>query len=139
MPHGMVVLEPDLADPAVPAGRRSPRWRSGWARSSAFRYESGQPGALNLYRDRPGRLSDEEHADAVLMADAAVRVVLAMQADAPGRHPLKGASAVRTQGPSTGTRHPMGHARARGPSLAQCASEGRCGIRIVDRLYWSLQ
>ncbi len=49
------------------------------------------------------------------------------------------ASAVRTQGPSTRTGHPMGHARARGPSLAQCASEGRCGIRIVDRLYWSLQ
>jgi len=46
---------------------------------------------------------------------------------------------VRTQGPSTRTGHPMGHARARGPSLAQCASEGRCGIRIVDRLYWSLQ
>ena len=49
------------------------------------------------------------------------------------------ASAVRTEGPSTRTRHPMGHARPRGPGLAPCASEGRCGIRIVDRLYWSLQ
>ena len=49
------------------------------------------------------------------------------------------AFAVRTRRPSTSTRHPMGHAGARGPSLAQCAGEGRCGIRIVDRLYWSLQ
>jgi hypothetical protein len=60
-------------------------------------------------------------------------------ADAWYHYPLKGASAVRTQGPSTRTKHPTGHARARGPSLAHCASEGRCGIRIVDRLYWSLQ
>ena len=49
------------------------------------------------------------------------------------------ASAVRTQSPSTRTRHPTSHARARGPSRAECASEGRCGIRIVDRPYWSLQ
>jgi hypothetical protein len=49
------------------------------------------------------------------------------------------ASAVRTQGLSTRNKHPTGHARAWGPSLAQCASEGRCGIRIVDRPYWSLQ
>jgi hypothetical protein len=73
------------------------------------------------------------------MADVAVRVVLELQADAPGRHPLKGASAVRTQGPSTRTKHRTGHTRARGPSLAHCASEGRCGIRIVERPYRSLQ
>jgi len=87
---------------------------------------------------RSGPLSDEEHADAVLMADVAVRVVLAMQA-APGRHPMKGASAVRPQGPSTRTRHTTSHTRARGPSPAQYASEGRCGIGIVERRYSSLQ
>ena len=49
------------------------------------------------------------------------------------------AFAVRAHGPSTRTRHPIGHARARGPRLVRCASEGRCGTCIVDRLYWSLQ
>jgi hypothetical protein len=29
--------------------------------------------------------------------------------------------------------------RLMGPSLAPCASEGRCGIGIVDRPYWGLQ
>jgi hypothetical protein len=46
---------------------------------------------------------------------------------------------VRTQDPSTRAKHRTGHARARGPRLAQCASAGRCGTRIDDRLYWSLQ
>lgn len=40
-------------------------------------------GALNLYRDRPGPLTDEQHADALVMADVAARAVLAMQAQAP--------------------------------------------------------
>ena len=38
---------------------------------------------LNLYRDRPGPLSDDEHADALVMADVAAQAVLVMQANAP--------------------------------------------------------
>ena len=42
-------------------------------------------GALNLYRDRPGPLSDDQRADAVLVARIAARAIIDMQADAaPG-------------------------------------------------------
>ena len=40
-------------------------------------------GALNLYRDRPGPLTDEQHADALVMADVAAQAVLVLQANAP--------------------------------------------------------
>jgi len=40
-------------------------------------------GALNLYRDQPGALSDDQHADALVMADVAAEAVLLLQADAP--------------------------------------------------------
>ena len=40
-------------------------------------------GALNLYRDPPGPLSDDQHADALVMADVAARWVLEAQAGAP--------------------------------------------------------
>ena len=40
-------------------------------------------GALNLYRDRPGPLTDDQHADALVMADVAAQAVLLLQADAP--------------------------------------------------------
>jgi len=81
------VLEPDLADPhvarwwaftpkAVDAGARAV---FGFPLRSAF----GGRGALNLYRDRPGPLGEEQHADALVMAGVAARAVLAMQADAP--------------------------------------------------------
>ena len=36
-------------------------------------------GAINLYRDRPGSLSDEQHADSLVLADIAAHEVLAMQ------------------------------------------------------------
>jgi hypothetical protein len=38
---------------------------------------------LYLYRDRPGALTSEQHADALVMADVAAQAVLTMQADAP--------------------------------------------------------
>lgn len=42
-------------------------------------------GALNLYRDRPGPLLDDQHADALVLAGVAARAVLSMQAGAaPG-------------------------------------------------------
>ena len=40
-------------------------------------------GAMNLYCDRPGALTDEQHADALVMADIAAQAVLLMQAKAP--------------------------------------------------------
>src|SRR2546429_2342091 len=83
------VLEPDLRRPVVP------RWFAFTPRAVAvgaravfgFPVEVGavRLGALNLYRDRPGDLSDDQHADALVMADVAARAVLAVQADAPPR------------------------------------------------------
>lgn len=81
------VLEPDLANPAA----------ARWLLFSAAAVEVGaraifgfpmrvgavRVGALNLYRDRPGVLSDEQHDDALAMAEVAASSVLAMQATAP--------------------------------------------------------
>jgi hypothetical protein len=85
--EGRPVLEPDLADPATP------RWLafSPQAVAAGTRAVFGFPlqvgaarlGAMNLYRDRPGKLSDDQHADALVMADVAAQTVLAMQANAP--------------------------------------------------------
>jgi len=83
------VLEPDLAEP------EAPRWVAftGPAVAAGARAVFGFPmqvgavrlGALNLYRDRPGPLSADQHADALVMASVAARAVLAMQAHAsPG-------------------------------------------------------
>ena len=84
---GRPVLEPDLAEPA------RPRWPafSGAALDVGVRAVFGFPlhvgavrvGALNLYCDRPGSLTGEQHADAVVAADVATHVVLALQANAP--------------------------------------------------------
>jgi GAF domain-containing protein len=84
------VLETDLADPAVP------RWSafSGPALDAGVRAVFGFPlrvgavrlGALNLYRNHPGRLTDDQHADALVMADVAAEVLLLFQNDAePGQ------------------------------------------------------
>jgi len=40
-------------------------------------------GALNLYRSRPGPLSDDQHADSLVVTGIAARTLLTMQADAP--------------------------------------------------------
>jgi GAF domain-containing protein len=81
------VLEPDLAEP------RTPRWLafSRPAVDAGVRAVFGFPlqigavrlGALNLYRDRPGPLTDEQHADALVMADVAAQAILVIQANAP--------------------------------------------------------
>jgi hypothetical protein len=81
------VLEPDLAEP------RTARWVAftGPAIAAGVRAIFGFPlqvgavrlGALNLYRDQPGPLSDEQHADALVMADVAAQALLVMQANAP--------------------------------------------------------
>jgi hypothetical protein len=85
--QGAPVLEPDLADPRVS------RWLafSGPALQAGARAVFGFPlqagavnmGSLDLYRDRPGPLTDEQYADALVMADIAAHAVLMLQADAP--------------------------------------------------------
>jgi GAF domain-containing protein len=84
---GRPVLEPDLSAPAVA------RWIAfaGPAVDAGVRAIFGFPlvvgavhlGALNLYRDTPGPLTDEQHADALVMADVAAQAVMALQAGAP--------------------------------------------------------
>lgn len=81
------ILEPDLADPATP------RWLAftGPAVAAGARAIFGFPlrvgfvrlGALNLYRDRAGALTDDQHADALVVADVAAQTLLMLQANAP--------------------------------------------------------
>jgi len=84
-----VVAEPDLADPAAA------RWvaftpravAAGVGAVFAFPVRSGplRLGALDLYQDHAGSLSDDQHADALVMADVVARWLLDVQADAaPG-------------------------------------------------------
>ena len=85
--HDEVVLEPDLADPATPRwlAFTPPAVEAGARAVFGFPLRVGavRLGALNLYRDRPGPLSDGQHADALVMADVAARWVLEVQAGAP--------------------------------------------------------
>ena len=84
---GQVVLEPDLARPA------SARWlaftpvavEAGVGAVFAFPLQVGtvRLGALDLYRDGPGALSDDQHADAMAMSDVIADWVLDVQAEAP--------------------------------------------------------
>jgi hypothetical protein len=81
------VLEPDLADPVAT------RWLAftGPAVDAGVRAVFGFPlqvgttrlGALDLYRDRPGPLTADQHADALAMADVVANEILALQANAP--------------------------------------------------------
>jgi hypothetical protein len=84
-----VITEPDLADPATP------RWlaftpralRAGVRAVFGFPLQVGtvRLGALNLYRDRPGPLNADQHADTLVLAGVAARWVLDTQAGAaPG-------------------------------------------------------
>jgi GAF domain-containing protein len=82
------VLEPDLAEPATI------RWLAftGPAVDAGVRAVFGFPlqvgddvrlGTLNLYRDQPGALTDEQHGDALVMAGVTAQAILLMQASAP--------------------------------------------------------
>ena len=81
------VSEPDLG------GATSGRWpafarpaiEAGVGAVFAFPLQVGAArlGALQLHDERPGALSDEQHADALVMADIAAQAVLVMQSDAP--------------------------------------------------------
>jgi GAF domain-containing protein len=84
---GRPVLEPDLADPATPRwlAFSPPALAAGTRAIFGFplRVGAARLGAMNLYRDQPGKLSDDQHANALVMADVAAQAVLAMQANAP--------------------------------------------------------
>lgn len=81
------VLEPDLADPGTPRwfAFTPPAVEAGARAVFGFPLHVGavRLGALNLYRDRPGPLSDEQYADSLALAGMAAHAVLAMQAQAP--------------------------------------------------------
>jgi len=82
-----VVLEPNLADPATPRwpGFTPPAVGAGARAVLAFPLRLGavRLGALNLYRVRPVPLSDDQHADGLMLADVIAGWVLDMQAGAP--------------------------------------------------------
>ena len=82
-----VVAEPDLAEPVA---RRWPAFTPPAVQAGAravfgFPLRTGTVhlGALNLYRDWPGPLTGDQHADALVVADVAARWVLEAQAGAP--------------------------------------------------------
>ena len=84
---GRPVIAPDLAQPS------DPRWpaftplaiAAGAGAMFGFpvRIGAARLGALNLYRERTGPLSDDQHADALVIADVTARAILTIQADAP--------------------------------------------------------
>lgn len=86
---GRPVVEPDLADPTVVRWSEFSRSAVQAGARAVFGFPVGvggaRLGALNLYRDRPGPLTDDQHADAVAVAGVAARAIIAMQAGAaPG-------------------------------------------------------
>jgi hypothetical protein len=84
--RGTPVSEPDLA---TAAPRRWPRFSpaalsAGVAAVFGFPLSAGGSpiGAIDLYRDRPGPLSEEQFADALVVADVVAQDILALQAGA---------------------------------------------------------
>jgi len=117
-----VVIEPDLADPATP------RWlgftpravRAGARAVFGFPLRVGtvRLGALDLYRDRPGDLSSDQHADALVLAD-----LTASGADwLPGQFAFSGCTPTTANWPSM----PPQPALERGSSNS---SKFHCGSR----------
>ena len=84
------VLEPDLVYPGTPRwpAFSPPAIKAGVRAVFGFPLQVGSVrlGALNLCRTWAGALSDDGHADALVMADIAAQAVLVLQADAaPGQ------------------------------------------------------
>jgi hypothetical protein len=81
------VMEPHLGTPVVS------RWHAftgqmieaGAQAVFAFPVQIGavKLGAISLYRDRPGPMTDEQHADSIVFAEIAARVILDLQSNAP--------------------------------------------------------
>jgi hypothetical protein len=81
------IFDADLADETTarwPEFRRS-ALAAGVRAAFGFPLLVGQIciGAMNLYQDQPGALTDDQVADAVVVANFASRTVMAWQADAP--------------------------------------------------------
>ena len=88
--HDRVIAEPDLADPATArwAAFTPPALQSGVRAVFAFplRVGAARLGALDLYMDRPGPLSDDQHADALVISDVVASWLFGTQAAAsPGK------------------------------------------------------
>lgn len=85
--HDRPVLEPDLANPGAPRwpAFTGPALDAGVRAIFAFPVGVGSArlGALSLCVDRPGTLTDDQHADALVMATVAAESLLAMQAGGP--------------------------------------------------------
>jgi hypothetical protein len=81
------VAEPDLAAPTATRGPAftAPVVAAGARAVFGFPLHVGavRLGALNLYCDVPGELSDDQHADALVMADITAQALLLLQARAP--------------------------------------------------------
>ena len=81
-----VVAEPDLANPVTPRwpAFTGPALRAGVRAVFGFPLRTGavRLGTLNLYRDSPGPLTGNQHADGLVMADVLARWVLEAQAGA---------------------------------------------------------
>ena len=87
--QSQAVLEPNLTEPTTPRWLAfSPQAVDAGVRAVfAFPLRVGTValGALDLYRDSPGPLSDDQHADALVMAGVVAKWVLGVQAKAaPG-------------------------------------------------------
>lgn len=80
------IAEPDLTDATSRwLGFTPPVLKAGVRALFAFPLRVGavRIGSLDLYRDHSGALSDDQHADALIMADVVSQAVLTMQAEAP--------------------------------------------------------
>ncbi len=81
------VLEPDLVHPDKPRWLAfAPAAVAGGVRAVfgfPLQVGSARLGALNLCRDQAGPLSDDQHADALVMAEIAAQAVLVMQSNEP--------------------------------------------------------
>ena len=82
-----VVAEPDLADPVTRrwSAFTLPVLEAGVRAVFGFPLRAGavRVGALNLYREMPGPLTGDQHADALVVAEVVARWVLEAQAGAP--------------------------------------------------------
>jgi GAF domain-containing protein len=83
------VVEADLADPEMPRwlAFAPPAVAAGARAVFGFPMRVGgvRLGALNLYRDRPGPMTDDQYADSLVLAGVAAQAVVALQTNAsPG-------------------------------------------------------
>jgi len=83
---GRPVIEPDLASPVIPrwVAFSPPAVTAGVRALFTFPMRAGSErlGVLSLYRNRRGPLTDDQHADAIVLASVVARKLLTMQGSA---------------------------------------------------------